>query len=97
MDFDSVPLWEKVTCPVLAFFGELDWTVPPEPNRKALENALSKAGNKDYTIVVLPKANHLFLKAETGVQTEYPQLKNFIPAYFDSMKDWLSTRIKVRR
>lgn len=97
MDFDSAPLWEKVSCPVLAFFGELDLTVPPEPNKKALDNALNKANNKDYTIVVLPKGNHLFLKAETGVQTEYPQLKNFIPGYFNTMKDWLVKRVKLRR
>src|SRR5262249_21228981 len=32
MDFDPVPYWERVTCPVLAFFGELDRTVPPERN-----------------------------------------------------------------
>jgi len=96
MDFDPAPSWEKVTCPVLAVFGELDWTVPPEANRKALESALIRAGNKDYTIIVLPKANHLFLSAETGVQTEYPHLRNFATGYFDRMTNWLLKRVKVK-
>lgn len=97
MDFDSVLLWEKVTCPVLAFFGELDRAVPPGATKQHLENALKKAGNKDYTIVVLPKANHVFLKAETGVRSEYPQLKSFVASYFNTMADWLFKRVKVKR
>ncbi|HEY6119243.1 MAG TPA: alpha/beta fold hydrolase [Pyrinomonadaceae bacterium] len=96
MDFDPQPLWEKITCPVLAFFGELDWTVPAVANRTALDNALRRAGNKDYTIIVLPKANHVFLQAETGVRTEYPHLKNFVANYFKTMADWLLKRVNVK-
>src|SRR5262249_49603649 len=46
VDFDPVPVLEKVRCPVLAFFGEKDVLVPPEGNVGPMEAALKKAGNK---------------------------------------------------
>jgi fermentation-respiration switch protein FrsA (DUF1100 family) len=89
MDHDSVPDLEKLRCPVLAFFGEVDLTVPPEPNKTLLERALAKAGNRNYKVVVLPSANHLFLQAKSGVKTEYPGLNRFVSAYFNTMASWL--------
>ncbi len=92
MDFDSVPYWQKVNVPVLAFFGEFDRTVPPEPNKTILENTLKKLGNINVETHVLPKANHLFLKSESGVRTEYPALKSFVPEYFTKMTKWLISK-----
>jgi pimeloyl-ACP methyl ester carboxylesterase len=92
MDFDPTPCLETLHCPVLAFFGEADVIVPPEPNRGLLEKALRKAGNQDVTIVVLPKANHVFLKAQTGVRTEIPSLDGFVLEYFQTMAAWLRRR-----
>ena len=86
MDFDPAPYWARVRCPLLAFLGELDHNVPPEPNRKALELALRR---KDSTIVVLPNANHLFLQAKTGTREEYAQLTAFVDGYFNAMESWL--------
>ncbi len=79
MDFDPAPFWPQVRCPILAFLGEADHNVPPEPNRTALAAALKK--NRDATIVVLPKANHLFLDGE-----------QFADGYFNAMDAWLSAR-----
>lgn len=92
MDFDPAPLWAKVRCPVLAFFGELDHNVPPEPNRHALEAALRKRAVNDSTVIVLPKANHLFLRAETGAREEYPKLDSFVDGYFSTMAGWLTRK-----
>jgi pimeloyl-ACP methyl ester carboxylesterase len=85
--FDPKPYWAGVSCPVLAFFGEKDCSVPAERNAAELRAALRhNAGTK---IVVLPKANHLFLEAQTGVRTEYPSLRGFVPGYFAVMREWL--------
>ncbi len=89
MDFDPAAAWRQVKCPVLAFFGELDLNVPPQPNREILEKTLASAGHTAHTIRVLPKANHLFLQAETGVMTEYPRLRGFVPEYFTELGGWL--------
>lgn len=96
MDFDPAPVWVNVHCPVLAFFGELDHNVMPEPNRKALQAALNRRAKDDSTIVVLPKANHLFLRAETGTRAEYPKLDRFVDGYFDGMSKWLAEHLRAR-
>lgn len=93
MDFDPAPFWARVHCPVLAFLGELDHNVPPEPNRKALEAALKRRPNDDSTVIVLPKANHLFLRAETGSREEYGTLTSFVDGYFGVMDSWLPARL----
>lgn len=98
MDFDSVPYWEKVKCPVLAFFGELDMTVRPEPSRDILTKALTKAGNKDFSTVVLPKASHGYLEVQTGiVRNDLPRVKKFAGGYFETMAKWLDTRISAKK
>jgi fermentation-respiration switch protein FrsA (DUF1100 family) len=97
IDHDPSSDLQEVRCPVLAFFGDCDRTVPPERNKTALEDALAKAGNKDHKVLVLPKANHLFLQAQTGVRTEYPGLKHFVPGYFDAMSSWLKQQALAER
>jgi pimeloyl-ACP methyl ester carboxylesterase len=92
IDHDSSDDLRQIHCPILAFFGDCDRTVLTEPNKAALEKALAQGGNKDHTVIVLPKANHIFLQAQTGIRSEYPGLKNFVPGYFDMMSAWLKQR-----
>ena len=89
IDFDPLPFWRRVECPVLAFYGDLDHNVPPRHNISTLESALARARLRP-TIVVLHKANHLFLRAESGLTSEYPRLRGFVPGYFDRLAHWLS-------
>jgi uncharacterized protein len=91
-DYNPIPALEGVTVPFLAFFGELDTSVPVEGNKEAMAAALKRARNKDHTIVVLPKANHVFLEAETGKEKELPRSKRFVMQYFDTMAAWLRER-----
>jgi fermentation-respiration switch protein FrsA (DUF1100 family) len=63
LDYDPAPSLERVTCPVLAVFGELDLQVPPAENRQAIEKALAKGGNRRVTARVLPGVNHLYAAA----------------------------------
>ena len=84
--------WEKVTVPVLALFGELDVQCDAGINKKALDNVLTKAGNHNITIIEIPGANHLFIKAQTGSINEYPILsKDFVPGFLEIILDWLNT------
>jgi len=46
IDFDPLPAWRQVKCPVLAFFGELDHNVPPEPNRRSWRRSSPKRATK---------------------------------------------------
>lgn len=81
---------EKVACPLLALYGELDLNVPAEMNKEALVHALNKGGNNRYEIRVLPDANHYFMKAEKGLPTEMFSLeKAFVPGLLDLVTNWI--------
>ena len=87
---------EKVKCPVLALFGGLDTQVPAKLNEDAMDAALKKGGNRDYTFKVFPTANHLFLSAKTGSPSEYSSLKKeFVPGFLDTMTDWILKRVTI--
>ena len=78
----------------LALFGELDDNILAEKNRVAWESALRAGGNRDYTLRILPRANHLQLEASKGTNAEMASLRRFVPAYFTTVRDWLATRIR---
>ena len=91
--FNPAPALEKVTCPYLAIYGELDTLTPLPQTIANIEAALKKAGNKDYTIKVFPKADHPMLEAETGGRQELPRLRRFVPGYWGTMAEWLQKRV----
>ena len=94
MDFNPAPYWAQVRCPVLAFLGAMDHNVPAEPNRLAFEALLGGRPPSDVRLVVLPRANHLFLEANTGTREEYPTLDRFVQGYFEVMSAWLTEHIR---
>jgi len=95
IDFDPAKQLEKVKCPVLALFGELDMQVPLDLNKEPMEKVFKKSGNKDYAIHVFPKANHLFQEAETGNPAEYAALKKeFVAGFMEMILDWVTKRVK---
>jgi dienelactone hydrolase len=96
LEYDPAPTLEKVACPVLLLFGELDLQVPAEMNNKAMVKALRKGGNKDFTAKIFPKANHLFQSAETGSPSNYAKLsKEFVPGFLDYITDWIKRRVDI--
>ena len=93
LSYDPIPALEKTTCPVLLLFGGKDLQVPVGQNRKPMEEALTKAGNSDYTTRIYPDANHLFQEAGTGSPNEYPQLpKEFVPGFLDDITEWIKLK-----
>ena len=98
-NFDPTPIWEKTKIPVLALYAELDRNAPAAGNAAALERALKKAGNRDYTIKVLPRANHGFLEVENGqgFLRESPRLRRYVPGFFGAVNEWVLRRFSRRR
>lgn len=97
IDFDPAKAWEQVHCPVLALLGQLDANVPSKMSAAIMERGLEKGGNKDYTIRVLPKANHGLFEAETGYSAESPRLTRYVPGYMDGITDWLLKRVDAKK
>ncbi|MFZ1683996.1 MAG: alpha/beta fold hydrolase [Candidatus Zixiibacteriota bacterium] len=96
--YDPVPALEKVHCPVLAINGEKDMQVPPKENLAAIEQALKKGGNKDYTAKELAGLNHLFQTAPTGAPSEYGKIEETIsPIALATIGDWIVAHTEARK
>jgi pimeloyl-ACP methyl ester carboxylesterase len=92
--YDPVPTLRQLRVPTLAVWGELDNNVVAEKNKAAWEAALRIAGNRDYTLRILPKANHSQFEAKVGSNAEAPTLQRFVPTYFTTIQDWLAKRTR---
>jgi uncharacterized protein len=90
---DPVPTLRQLQVPVLALFGELDNNIVAEKNKTAWEAALKASGNRDYTLLILPKANHGQFEAKVGSNAEMASLQRFVPAYFTTIRNWLAKRV----
>jgi pimeloyl-ACP methyl ester carboxylesterase len=91
---DPVPYLEKVSCPVLAIWGEKDTQINPDQGALAYQQALTKAGNNNFRIIVFPEADHGITRTKTGSLRERKERKRLnkretIPEYLDTMENWL--------
>ncbi len=91
--YDPVPVLRQLQTPTLAVWGELDNNILAVKNKAAWDDALKAAGNRDYTLVILPKGNHAQWEAKAGSNAEMKSLQRFVPAYFTTIGDWLAARI----
>jgi pimeloyl-ACP methyl ester carboxylesterase len=91
---DPAPTLQRLRVPTLAIFGELDNNIIATKNRNAWESALKASGHRDYTLRILPGANHLLLEAKTGDNAEMASLQRFVPTYATTVRAWLATRVK---
>lgn len=77
--------------PVLALNGSLDFQVPAKENLEAIQQSLTKAGNKNFRTEELPGLNHLFQEAKTGAFAEYADIEQTIsPKALTEMADWIA-------
>jgi dienelactone hydrolase len=90
--FDPRVFASKVDQPVLALFGGLDRSTPIESAANLINSRTKRGG---LTVRFFPTANHAFLEAVTGGNSEIPALSRFAPGMFDEMRTWL--RITVGR
>lgn len=91
MEYDPMLALEKVKQPVLAVFGELDSLTPVAATTAVYRKALSKAGNKDYTINIYPGADHaLLVWPKPNDQVHWPVLA---PGYLKEMTLWIDKHV----
>ncbi len=88
--FNPQVVLKAIKAPVLALNGELDVQVDAEQNLTGIITALEQGGNKKVTIHRLPKHNHLFQRATTGLVNEYAAIEETIsPEVLNLMRDWV--------
>jgi pimeloyl-ACP methyl ester carboxylesterase len=92
--YDPEPTLRRLVVPTLAVWGELDNNIVADKNKPAWDAALKAAGNRDYTLIVIPKANHAMLEAKVGSNAEMKSLQRFAPSYFTTIQDWLANHVR---
>jgi uncharacterized protein len=86
---------ENVKCPVLALNGSKDMQVSANENFKAIEIALKKAKNEDYTILEMEGLNHTFQECEIGSFKEAINIEQTIsPKVLMEITDWIVLHTK---
>ena len=79
--------------PVLAINGGKDLQVPAGPNLEAIDEALTEAANKDFTLHEFEGLNHLFQSAGTGAPSEYAELTETLsPRVLQVISGWIRER-----
>ncbi len=94
--YDPGPALRQLRVPTLALFGELDNNILAVKNKAAWQAALETGGHPDFTLEILPKANHIMLEAAAGTNAEMASLRRFVPAYAATVREWLLTRLRAR-
>ena len=90
MNFNPDKYLSKVTVPVLAINGSLDFQVPAKANLTAIKNSLTKAKNKNFETYEFEGMNHLFQECNTGAFSEYGEIEQTIsPQVLDKMSGWI--------
>lgn len=93
--YDPAPALAQVKCPVLALIGSKDVQVPPTENLSAIRKALEKGKNKHFEVKELPRLNHLFQEAKTGLPDEYGTIEQtFSPIALMEITNWISKQIQ---
>lgn len=93
LTFEPTSVLKQIKVPVLALFGELDLQVSPRQNLPVVAGALQEAGNSDYTMVELPRHNHLLQVCQTGSIREYGKIEETIsPLALHTMSEWIMKR-----
>lgn len=88
--YNPAPTLEKVKCRVLALNGGLDLQVPADINLKAIETALKKGGNKQFTTKKLEGLNHLFQECKSGSPSEYAGIEQTLsPLFMNEVLNWI--------
>jgi dienelactone hydrolase len=97
-DYDPLPTARRLRQPVLILQGALDRQVSAG-QADTLAAAIKGAGNRDVTVRVYPRLNHLFLVTDgDGMPSEYPGLRvRALPAeVLDMITNWLTARLRTR-
>ena len=91
MGYDPLPALERVKCPILAVFGELDMSTPVKQTIANYRTAVAKSGNSEFTVKVFPNADHsLLVWPKPDDPAHWPILA---PGHLETMRDWIYARV----
>jgi pimeloyl-ACP methyl ester carboxylesterase len=86
---DPLAVYRKVTCPVLAIFGEFDWMVPVTRSAAEIEKALRDGGNRDFAVRTFARAGHGLLETTGPGPVDLATPARVVPGMLEAMSEWL--------
>jgi fermentation-respiration switch protein FrsA (DUF1100 family) len=90
LNYDVQSWLTKITVPVLAIGGDLDWITSPAMAFQILSSRLKAAGNQHFELLTLPNLNHSLQTCKTGAFKEYGELQEAIaPVALEKLANWL--------
>lgn len=86
LKYTPLPYFEKIKQPVLIVQGSLDEIIPTD-SYEIISEALEKAQNKKYEIIVLKGASHSMY--DVG-QSDFPYWSKLHPKYINILENWIN-------
>jgi len=86
--YDASGDFSRIKCPVLVLFGEMDKNVVVESNRPPVIKGLINSETKDFTMKIIPGADHGYTTAESKKNWE------MAPGVAQFMSEWIVSRTK---
>ena len=83
--FSPLPALRNVKVPVLGIWGEADPLTDAPKAARAMRDALSKGGNRDVTVKIVPNAGHSLMETSR---------KGMAPEVFGYLRQWLVARVR---
>jgi len=91
LQLEPKPIWQRVTVPVLAYWGGRDERLPPGNSMALVREWLARAGNSDVTMHLFPEADHVMVVAGTQPPAAVWDLPRGV-SYLDLIANWLDKR-----
>lgn len=94
--WNPMGIFERVTIPLLVFFGEKDTQADPVQGMKAYGYAIRRGGNPQSRAAIIRGVDHNIILSETGCINERRKRSrsgwtNYAPEYLDIIEEWLDT------
>jgi len=80
--------------PILAIWGELDRTFPPQVHKPGLANLLAETGHPDYKLVEFSNTGHGMNEIPPGKPLRG---RGIAEGYFETVGGWLDKRLEVNQ
>jgi uncharacterized protein len=91
MTYDPVPALRALHVPALFLFGAQDRLIPVEKSASVIQDVLTQNGHPDFTVRVFDGDDHNLRVAASDASDEVD------PRYLDTMRAWLSQRVRIAR
>jgi pimeloyl-ACP methyl ester carboxylesterase len=92
-NFDPLPSWERVRCPVLAIWGERDNLVPVRRSADLISHTLTRTRHTDHTFRIFPGAQHGLAMSDTPKRLpDGTSQTDWAPGYIELLARWIKER-----